>query len=97
MEPNGPINLHDATLLSVEVTWPAKTVRITFRQGGGKRVLLSVLGLRSRFVPRDEPWGPSVSVGTVRETTGRAGPRRIEIEMQSGDTIRVEADEFTWS
>ncbi len=40
-------------------------------------------------VPLHHPWGPSVSVNEVR-----LGAQRLEVEMQSGDRIVVEAQEL---
>lgn len=80
--------LHDATLVSVEADWAEKSSRIVFRTYPDKFLTLQASGLRNLVVPRDEPWGPSVSVNEVREIPGASGVRAVEIEMQSGDTIR---------
>jgi hypothetical protein len=43
--------------------------------------------------PREMPWGPSESVNHLR--FAREGePTSMEIEMQSGDTLRTEGDAF---
>lgn len=90
MEPEP--QLHDATLVSVEADWIDKSSRIVFRPQPGRVVILEASGLRNLVVPHEEPWGPSVSVNEVRTLPGPA----VEIEMQSGDTIRIDAAAFVW-
>ena len=45
----------------------------------------------SVVVPRDMPWGRSVSINQVRLLGSGRDRIRLEIEMQSGDTIAVDA------
>lgn len=43
------------------------------------------------------PWGPSASINEARLLASSDGkPFMLEIEMQSGDTIRVEAGAFSF-
>ena len=43
---------------------------------------------------RSHPWGPSVSINEVRGPIQNDASYRLEIEMQSGDTLILEAREF---
>ncbi len=89
--------LHDATLVSIEMNWAAKTTIVAFRTSSDSTVNLIASGSRNAFIPHDEPWGPSVSVNGVREIDGDSDVNAVEIEMQSGDVIRIEAGSFVWS
>jgi len=52
-------------------------------------------GVFDLHVPQVKDWGPSVSVNNVRgPLNGAAGRKRLEIEMQSGDVIVIEAAAF---
>ena len=91
-------NLHDATLLEVVLTWgKIAGVEVRFRDCGPRIVTLKVRSTRLLHCPHETPWGPSVSVNEVR------GPdlidrvtQRLEIEVQSGDTIVIEGQDFEW-
>ena len=78
--------LHDATLSAIYVSWGAARCDIRLRPVGMPPHLLVFEGFKNIELPRREDWGPSSSVNSVSEHDGQ-----FEIEMQSGDTIRVEA------
>lgn len=81
--------LHDASLLSIEVDWPAKTATLELR-ARENFVTVEVLGITSLMAPRDEPWGPSEQVnGLVWVRSDRPPTSVLEFEMQSGDIVRV--------
>jgi len=44
-------------------------------------------GVTELHIPREQLWGASVAINAVRET----GPERFEVELQSGDVLRVHA------
>jgi len=92
-------SLHDATLLRVEVLWgETAEASFTFRAGGSRVVTLRVGGMTSLACPHANPWGPSVSVNEVRGPERvDGGSERLEIEMQSGDTIVVDGRAWEWS
>jgi hypothetical protein len=89
--------LHDATLVALRAEW-----------GDGLAVVCLVLGapwegpwqieaseVRRIVCPREQPWGPSVSVNEVRLSDRSAeGCQTLEVEMQSGDILRIEARSF---
>jgi hypothetical protein len=90
--------LHDATLVSLSVEWATNTLRIDLRTGDcvSPRRTLIVRGLRKLTCEHEQPWGPSNSVNEVRGPTEvvHGGSMRLEIELQSGDSIVVEAESF---
>ena len=82
-------DLHDASLMTLEIDWMQGILRCTFKVGpsDNERAILTARGLRSFSSPRKFPWGPSFSVNSFRRS-----PAGVSIEMQSGDTIDIEAD-----
>lgn len=94
-------SLHDATLLELTLQWArASTLTVRFRRGHGHHIVLTVLDVKLLHCPHDNPWGPSVSVNEVRVApVSDPGLHRvaIEIEMQSGDTIRMEGNSVEWA
>ncbi len=89
-------DLHDATLESITFRWEHGEVVLSLRTGveGWPRLLLIASGASLVVCPRREPWGHSVSINSVaasqaETTTGTK--QSLSIEMQSGDTISVEA------
>ena len=94
-------DLHDAVLEEIAVTW-GKLARVTVKMlpneayvKPSRPVLLVGEGLRNLVCPQRNPWGPSDFVNRVSEVDGGgAGSTRIEIEMQSGDVIHLEASSF---
>jgi hypothetical protein len=47
-------------------------------------------------IPREQPWGRSVSVNSfLIGDIADADEQSLQIEMQSGDVIRVNAKKFT--
>ena len=88
--------LHDATLTSIELEWSVGRVTICFRTANG-RIELYADDVSTLQVPRALPWGASSSVNEVKQSTPSSRKARIEIEVQSGDVIVVEAASFQWS
>jgi hypothetical protein len=89
--------LHDATFLGLALRWENASMTAQFRRVDDL-VTLTVVGMTLIQCSHDEPWGRSVSVNVVTLSDGSRAPlRRIEIEMQSGDTIRIEGDRFDWT
>lgn len=87
--------LHDATLERVELVWDSGQALVHLRADTGA---LMIRALRTKRVEcsRLEPWGSSVSVNEVRgpARSPDGSGQRLELEMQSGDLIVLEADEF---
>lgn len=87
--------LHDATLLELELSWKSGDASLKVRSVSK---LITKIGLRSTTLvecPRRFPWGPSVSINQVRgPAPTEDGSLRLEIEMQTGDLLILEAAEF---
>jgi hypothetical protein len=81
------MNLHDATLLTITVDWAEGTASVRLHPYSGM-VTIEASGLSHLDIPRRHPWGPSVSVNEVTLVD-----RTLRVEMQSGDTLVIEADE----
>lgn len=81
-------DLHDATLLGVAFDWANGVVRLTLRTSRHGEVCLRVDGCTDLHVPKREEWGRSVSVMSAKlvEDDPDIG---VEVEMQSGDRIKV--------
>lgn len=58
-------------------------------QPSGPEVVIEATGVSRLEVPRRQPWGPSVSVNEAILID-----RTVRLEMQSGDTLVIEADEI---
>ncbi len=87
----GAMNLHDATLSDLRLDWAQGEcfVRVS-PVGSSKDGFLVFAGVREVGVPRKNPWGHSASINQFREPS----PGTFEIEMQSGDILKVVAT--TW-
>ena len=91
--------LHDATLERLELGWAAGDVVLRIRTGRAEHPQVEVVASSVRKFECDRcmPWGFSVSINEVRGPTAASDGKaeRIEIEMQSGDIIRIEAVEVS--
>jgi hypothetical protein len=92
-------SLHDAVFDSLTVDWAGATAAFRFTLVGGDRdqqaLAIHGSGLRTLFVPREQPWGPSLYVNRAQLSEGEIA--EIRIEMQSGDEIVLLADSIHWS
>jgi hypothetical protein len=87
--------MHDWTLVSILFEWKSGRVTLELRTAESKSEKLVAHGVSQLHVPRRNDWGPSVSINKVMEPSGNAsGNRELEIEMQSGDHIRIIAKSF---
>ena len=85
------LKLHDATLKMIQLSWSEMECRLslTTQQGNAELVFSGVTHVDA---PSEQPWGPSASINSQRVTSGA-----FEIEMQSGDLVRVSAADFHFS
>ena len=87
--------MHDWTLLSILVHWRSRLVELKFRDLNSQEVIIGVEGFLELRVPRRDEWGPSVSVNNVTGPKRQPnGNQRLIIQMQSGDSIDIEASAF---
>lgn len=82
--------MHDWILIGVSFEWRSARASLVFEDTGAKKRILAAEQVRLLEVPRENEWGPSVSVNEASEEPGPDGVgRMLRIEMQSGDVIRV--------
>jgi hypothetical protein len=87
--------MHDWTLLSIFFDWGTGNAALAFRRSGSELVSVQAEGVSNLQVPRMNEWGKSVSVNEVRGPSKDVGGRQtLEIEMQSGDLIKITALSF---
>jgi hypothetical protein len=87
--------LHDATIVRLAASWPEGLVEVTFRTHPNRSVQLVGHDVVQLSATRSAPWGPSDSVNKISWSRGRVGgSMRVEIEIQSGDCITLEASKF---
>lgn len=84
--------LHDASLEAIYINWEAARCDLRLTPVGLPSHLLVFEGFTNIDLPRRESWGSSSSVNTL------AQPHEglFEIELQSGDTIRVQASHWAF-
>jgi hypothetical protein len=85
--------LHDATLLTVTVSCHEGSCSIEVEPvGPAAPAHLRFVGVTEVYVPREQPWGPSVSINVLRQAAGG----EYELELQSGDVVRVKASSWSY-
>jgi len=90
--PFDTLPLHDAVLTSISVGWDAARCELRFRLVDRPSHVLVFEGFTNIELPRRESWGPSSSVNSARQPAYGV----FEIELQSGDVIRIEAPRWTF-
>ena len=88
------IDYHDATLVQSKLLWKEGAGELEFRLCTRESTIAVIRfeGLIEFNCPRRFPWGKSVSVNEIREDEKKGC---LEIEMQSGDVIRIHAAAWT--
>lgn len=92
-----PESMHDWTLLNIRLDWESgkACAEFTADEPSVIRVLIAE-GVRELHVPRTNAWGPSVSVNRASDVIlATDGTKSLTIQMQSGDEIRIVANDFT--
>lgn len=86
--------LHDATLIGLEVDWASGELRCNFRVNMGERMTVCLLARSMTCLrcPRLFPWGRSVSVNDIRMDK-LENEILLVIEMQSGDAIEANVED----
>ena len=84
--------LHDAVLTAVHINWDAARCDLKLRPVGSKPHSLVFEGFVNVELPRRESWGRSASINSAKQL----GPSLFEIELQSGDVLRIEAPRWTY-
>jgi hypothetical protein len=87
--------MHDWTLHSILFEWKSGRVILEFGTDRLRSEKLIAHGVSELHVPRLNEWGRSISVNKLLGPSDSVlGPRALEIEMQSGDRIRIVATSF---
>jgi hypothetical protein len=81
------IDFHDATLIAVSITWDDGTCVLELQHRTLGKCVLTFSAVSNVTLPRVHSWGRSVSINSFSVP----GNGKYEIEMQSGDLIRIEA------
>ncbi|MFP3586438.1 hypothetical protein SCB29_22640 [Paraburkholderia sp. SIMBA_055] len=85
-------NCHDWTLIGLSVNWLIGELQIEMLDESSMRRVWIGSDLVSLILPRQHPWGPSVSINKVEVSTGDAVTAKFE--MQSGDVIECVVRSF---
>lgn len=90
---------HDATLLAITTDWASGETRLRVRvwEEAAREVEIRIANTTLLHCPREQPWGPSVSINHVRINAIEAGRVRLEIEIQSGDVVEIVGDTVSTS
>lgn len=83
----GALPLHDAVLCAAHISLEADRCDLRVQPVGGKTHWLIFEGFTTLEFSNEKPWGPSCFINAVREPN----PGEFEIELQSGDVLRVRA------
>jgi hypothetical protein len=80
--------------------WSEGTARIHFQTNNAYTSVDTEVAIVARIVKefiwhRRQPWGPSEYVNAVRHGRNSEDGQTLDIEMQTGDTIYVEASEIS--
>lgn len=81
------VDLHDASLIAVRVIWEDGRCVADIQHGTLGRCVLTFSEVSHLTLPRKQSWGRSVSINSFSAPS--CG--QYEIEMQSGDLIKIEA------
>lgn len=84
--------MHDWTLGEITINWITGTLIFFLKNNKSEDVKIQVSGLYNLNLPKKEEWGRSVSINEINGPLVLAnGHMYLEIEIQSGDTISLEA------
>ncbi len=89
--------MHDWTLSRISVSWKKRECEFEFVTSSSV-VRLIASGLVQLVVPIREPWGASESVNSiVEQKLNSDNICRLDLEMQSGDVITIQAASFEYA
>lgn len=81
------IDLHDATLIAVRVSWEDGKCVVNIEHGTLGKCVLTFSAVSHLTLPRKQSWGRSLSINSFSVPSSG----QYEIKMQSGDLIKIEA------
>ena len=88
-------HLHDFIVTTIAVDLKNRRVEIVvggwdITTNAACRTVLAFINVRRLEIPMNHPWGPSASINRAKQLAGD-----FEIEMQSGDVIKISAGDLT--
>lgn len=84
--------MHDWTILSIVLDWTQGKLTIHLKDSMSQPQYILIEGLHLLNVPRNNEWGKSISINKVTGPSSTVYDCAVlEIEIQSGDVIHVEA------
>lgn len=82
--------MHDWVLKSIDVNWVDGTIKIGLIDSGSHGREIVLIDFYEISIPRFNEWGPSVNIyKIVQESQQGSGGVKLQIQMQSGDVIRL--------
>jgi hypothetical protein len=90
---NEDVDLHDATLVAVHVSWADGTCIADIQHGTLGHCVLTFSAVSHLTLPRKQNWGRSVSINSFSVPSSG----QYQIQMQSGDLVRIEAEDMNFS
>ncbi len=89
--------MHDWTLVTIHFDWKSGETRVDFLNEHSDLVSLFTNQTIELYAPRINDWGSSVSVLNISSIAFlENGKNKIEIQMQSGDIIKIVANTFVF-
>lgn len=85
--------MHDYTLKNIDLDWLAGETRITLLDASSQPLEILATGVTELSVPRHSEWGFSVSVNEA-QISESGDKQRLELAMQSGDVLLLEASDI---
>ena len=79
---------HDGVLLGLDLRWAEGTAHMRIRTATGAKHLV-IRDVKQIECSREFPWGRSVCINELRIIDTAPGEIRLEVEMQSGDVLRI--------
>ncbi len=87
--------MHDWILVDIVYKWEdGGSCKFLLRDRDSNPRYIEARKVSALFIPRNEDWGSSSSINKVRGPDQDVKGRKLEIEMQSGDVIVIQADEI---
>lgn len=87
--------MHDWTLINIDYNWAGKVCLLSFRDSSSELKEVKAIGVLNVNIPHVEEWGSSSSVNEVSGPEQKGNVQYMDIQMQSGDVIHIEASEIT--
>ena len=85
--------LHDAVLSALHIVWETARCDLRLHPVGRDPHSLVFEGFTNIELPRRERWGRSASINSAKQLAQNL----FEIELQSGDILRIEALRWTYA